>query len=160
MDFDTQISYHDGLILGLIYLFKIFYFIYFISPGAILKAQVVTFYNIKVLLWELYLRSIYLSSLTNLAISKISTIPAQTSDSFWILVLLIYILQTQESPPPLTINLIRIAMWSLLAAASCAAHIPEWLGIVRHWHLSLYAMHLILVWNSISYAQGVWDMVL
>ena len=63
MDFDAQISYRDGLILGLIHLFGISYFVYFVvsfflyhfskSPGAILKAQVVTLYSMGVLLWKL-----------------------------------------------------------------------------------------------------------
>ncbi|RDH26263.1 hypothetical protein BDQ94DRAFT_164622 [Aspergillus welwitschiae] len=211
MDFDAQISYRDGLMLGLIHLFGISYFVCFVvsfflyhfpkSPGAILKAQVVTFYSMGVLLWELssltctmaliyttavpsiaaahrqqsYLRSVYLSGLTSLAIGKISTILAQTSDSsmarssfhwdclwlgFWALVPSVHALQTQESPPPLTVNLVRIATWSLLAAAGCAAQVPERLELVGNWHPSLYAMHLVLVWSSISYAQGVWDMTL
>ncbi|KAI2823749.1 hypothetical protein CBS133816_9038 [Aspergillus niger] len=211
MDFDAQISYRDGLILGLIHLFGISYFVYFVvpfflyhfskSPGAILKAQVVTLYSMGVLLWKLssltctmaliyttavpsiaaahrqqsYLRSVYLSGLTSLAIGKISTILAQTSDAsmarssfhwdclwlgFWALVPSVHALQTQENPPPLTVNLVRIATWNLLAAAGCAAQIPERLGVVGHWHPSLYAMHLVLVWSSISYAQEVWDMVL
>ncbi|XRM38737.1 hypothetical protein ABZX51_002134 [Aspergillus tubingensis] len=122
-----------------------------------------------------YLCSVYLPGLTSLAIGKISTILAQTSDvsmarssfhwdclwlGFWALVPSVHALQTQESPPPLTINLVRIATWNLLAAAGCAAQIPERLGVVGHWHPSLYVMHLVLVWSSISYAQGVWDMVL
>ncbi|BCR99928.1 uncharacterized protein AKAW2_50270A [Aspergillus luchuensis] len=124
---------------------------------------------------QTYLRSVYLSGLTSLAISKISGTLAQTSDAsmarssfrwdclwlgFWALVPSVHALQTQERPPPLTINLVRIATWNLLAAAGCAAQIPERLGVVGHWHPSLYAMHLVLVWSSISYAQGVWDMVL
>ncbi|GKZ75327.1 hypothetical protein AnigIFM50267_005443, partial [Aspergillus niger] len=201
MDFDAQISYRDGLILGLIHLFGISYFVCFVasfllyhfpkSPGAILKAQVVTFYSTGVLLWELssltcqsswifhgdktaswrkfqmaatmaliyttavpsivatyrqqtYLRSVYLSGLTSLVIGKISAILAQTSDAsmarsnfqwnclwlgFWALVPSVHALQTQESPPPLTVNLVRIATWSLLAAAGCAAQIPERLGV-------------------------------
>ncbi|OJZ79564.1 hypothetical protein ASPFODRAFT_55028 [Aspergillus luchuensis CBS 106.47] len=232
MDLDAQISYRDGLILGLIHLFGISYFVCFVasfflyhfpkSPGDIHKAQVVTFYSMGVLLWELssltcqsswlfygdkptlwgkfqmvgtmaliytmavpsiaaayqqqtYLRSVYLSGLTSLAIGKISGTLAQTSDAsmarssfywdclwlgFWALVPSVHALQTQGSPPPLTVNLVRIATWSFLAAGGCAAQIPERLGVVGHWHPSLYAMHLVLVWSSISYAQGVWDMVL
>ncbi|KAI2867868.1 hypothetical protein CBS147323_11228 [Aspergillus niger] len=232
MDFDAQISYRDGLILGLIHLFGIPYFVCFVasfllyhfpkSPGAILKAQVVTFYSTGVLLWELssltcqsswifhgdktaswrkfqmagtmaliytmavpsiaaayqqqtYLRSVYLSGLTSLAISKISAILARTSDAsmaqssfhwdclwlgFWALVPSVQALRTQKSPPPLTVNLVRITTWNLLAAAGCAAQIPERLGVVGHWHPSLYAMHLVFIWSSISYAQEVWNMVL
>ncbi|KAI2928285.1 hypothetical protein CBS147321_11063 [Aspergillus niger] len=232
MDFDAQISYRDSLILGLIHLFGISYFVCFVvsfflyhfpkSPGAILKAQVVTIYSMGVLLWELsslicqsswifygdkpapwgkfqmvgtmaliytmavpsiaaaylqqtYLRSVYLSGLTSLAISKISAILARTPDAsmarssfhwdclwlgFWALVPSVHALQTQKSPPSLTVNLVRITTWNLLAAAGCAAQVPERLGVVGHWHPSLYAMHLVLVWSSISYAQGVWDMVL
>ncbi|KAI3048180.1 hypothetical protein CBS147353_11722 [Aspergillus niger] len=232
MDFDAQISYRDGLILGLIHLFGISYFVCFVvsfllrdfpkSPSAIPRAQVVMFYSIGVLLWELsslicqslwifhgdktapwgnfqmagtialiyttavpsiaaayrqqtYRRSVYLSGLTSLAISKISAILAQISDTskawsifhwdclwlgFGALVPSVHALQTQKIPPPLAVNLVRITTWNLLAAAGCAAQIPERLGVVGHWHPSLYAMHLVLVWSSISYAQGVWDMVL
>ncbi|KAI3054126.1 hypothetical protein CBS147353_11467 [Aspergillus niger] len=232
MDFDAQISYRDGLILGLIRLFVISYFVCFVvsfflyhfpkSPGAILKAQVVMFYSTGVLLCELSsltcqssrifhgdksaswgkfqmactmaliyttavpsiaaayrqqtsLRYVYFSGLTSLAISKISAILARTSDAsmaqssfhwdclwigFWALVPSVHALQTQESPPPLAVDLVQITTWNLLAAAGCAAQIPERLGVVGHWHPSLYAMHLVLVRSSISYAQEVWDMVL
>lgn len=121
------------------------------------------------------LRSVYLFGLTALAIGKIIDLfirpsrPSMTAGAFhwdclwlglWALVPAFHALRTQERPPLVALELVRLTAWDLLVAVGCLAQIPERLGVAGNWHPSLYLMHLALVGSNIAYAQGLWHMIL
>ncbi|KAL2801815.1 hypothetical protein BJX63DRAFT_416558 [Aspergillus granulosus] len=67
--------------------------------------------------------------------------------------------QTGGSLPPLAFDLVRLVAWNLLGALCYLVRAPERLGIAGDWKPSLYVMHLVVLQNSISYAQCIWKLL-
>ncbi|GIJ92764.1 hypothetical protein Asppvi_002042 [Aspergillus pseudoviridinutans] len=120
-----------------------------------------------------YLRSGYFFCLAILTVGRITTMFARHSDEsdnashfrldcVWLGLLALApaiqaLCQPGVNPPSLAINLVRLTGWNLLGAVCYLARVPESLGVVGNWKPSLYIMHLLLVFNNIWYAQGIWD---
>ncbi|CAG7915486.1 unnamed protein product, partial [Penicillium olsonii] len=67
---------------------------------------------------------------------------------------------TFESPPSLAIHFGRVAMWNSLGTAFYLLRPLERVGGVNGWRPSLYVMHLVLAYSTVSYSRVILHTVL
>lgn len=63
--------------------------------------------------------------------------------------------QPMQSPSPLCLQLAWVAFFNTLAAVQFLAKPLERMGLVREWSPSLYFMHLVLMYSSVSYSRDI-----